>query len=125
MTRRALSAAFLSAQPALVEPMYAVQVSLPNRMLKKAFPILAGRGAQITEVKPGVIAADLCIRKSFKLVAELQGATSGEAFTQLQFGGWKQIPGDVYTEASETNTVVTDMRAAKKLKAKLPIAADF
>lgn len=125
MTRRALSSAFLSAQPVLVEPMYAVQISLPNHMLKKAFPVLAGRGAQITEVKPGVIAADLCIRKSFKLVAELQAETSGEAFSQLQFGGWQQIPGDLYEASSETHAVVADMRVAKKLKAQLPIADDF
>jgi len=125
MARRALSAAFLSAQPTIVEPIYAVQVSLPNRMLKKAFPILAGRGAQITEVKPGVIAADLCIRKSFKLVAELQGATSGEAFTQLQFGGWQRVPGELYVDTSETHAVVTNMRVAKKLKTKLPIADDY
>merc|ERR550537_1144192 len=120
--RRALSAAFLSAQPVLVEPVYAVQVSLPNHMLKKAFPVLAGRGAQITEVKSGVIMATLCIRKSFKLVAELQAATSGEAFTQLQFGGWQRVPGDLYEDSSETHAVVTDMRDTKELKEKLPIA---
>merc|ERR1719198_388627 len=93
MTRRALSAAFLSAQPVLVEPVYAVQVSLPNHMLKKAFPVLA--------------------------------ATSGEAFSQLQFGGWQRVPGDLYEASSDTCAVVTDMRVAKKLKAQLPTADDF
>lgn len=119
--RRACFAALLSAQPRLMEPMFTVDISVPDYCLNAVCKSLKKRRADILEdiVFEGTplhsIRAYLPVATSFGFSTELRSETSGRAFPQCSFSHWQLIDEDPTLESSRIFGIVRDTRARKKM----------
>eukprot|EP00457_Paulinella_chromatophora_P001177 gb/GEZN01001179.1/.p1 GENE.gb/GEZN01001179.1/~~gb/GEZN01001179.1/.p1 ORF type:complete len:897 (+),score=182.94 gb/GEZN01001179.1/:117-2807(+) len=134
--QRALSAALLQARPVLHEPIYRMEITAPNQLLAKVYPLLRARRATLDLNQEdeeaagkrgalGRLVAFLPVAESFGFSGDLKGVTSGEAFAQAGFSHWSTVPGDVFESGSLANTVLAAIRKRKGLPEELPKLADF
>jgi elongation factor 2 len=129
MARRALSGAFLLAAPRLLEPIFAVEIQLPDVALGAMRTVLKARRGAITQDLPvfgtplHVVSATLPVAQSFGFNGDLMGATSGKAFPTLSFSRWELLEGDPCDAATETGQLVQDIRQRKRMpKVEVPAA---
>jgi elongation factor 2 len=128
MARRAFQAAFLAAEPSLREPVFSIEVQLPDFCLKPLRAVLQKRGGKIVQdtVMAGtplhVVEATLPVSCSFGFVGDLQGATSGHAFPNCSFSHWQRPDGDAYTPTSTAGRIVQAVRQRKGMKEEVPSA---
>jgi elongation factor 2 len=100
VSRRACFGAVLLAEPILLEPIYKVQVQVPEQYLGNVYKVLTKRrGRVIDTVKRegtplNVIVANVPVTESFGITTELRSETSGFAFSQMVFERWEKVPGD-------------------------------
>jgi elongation factor 2 len=86
--RRGFYAAFLSALPALLEPVFEAEIQAPDDCLGKIFSTLNTRRGRIVSHEPQRVLASLPVAESFGFVGDLRGVTSGRAFVNLRFDHW-------------------------------------
>jgi elongation factor 2 len=72
-----------------------------------------------------LLKAYLPVLSSFGFNAKICEETSGRAFLQLLFSHWETIQEDPYEEDSISNSLVTNIRARKNLKEKIPISEEL
>jgi len=125
--RRVLYAAALLAQPALQEPVFLVEIQVPEQAMGGVYGVLTRRRGHVfaEEQRPGTplftIKAYLPVMESFGFNADLRAATSGQAFPQMVFDHWQQLPGgDPLEPTSLVGKVVQEMRKRKGLKVEVP-----
>ncbi|MFW9778307.1 MAG: GTP-binding protein [Candidatus Heimdallarchaeota archaeon] len=100
VSRRACFGAMLLADPILLEPIYKVQVQVPEQYLGNVYKVLTKRRGRVidTQKREGtplnVIIAEVPVTESFGITTELRSETSGFAFSQMVFARWEKIPGD-------------------------------
>ena len=98
--RRAAYAAFLTASPRLMEPVYAVEVSAPADCVQTVYALLGRRRGRVLRdaPRPGTplfsLQAHLPVLDSFGFETDLRVATQGQAFCQSVFDHWAVVPGD-------------------------------
>ncbi|CAI4210632.1 unnamed protein product [Parascedosporium putredinis] len=108
-TRRVLYAATLLAQPTLMEPIFLVEIQVPETAMGGVYGVLTRRRGHVfnEEQRPGTplftIKAYLPVMESFGFNADLRQATSGQAFPSPKVG-----------------IVVQTMRKRKGLKVEVP-----
>lgn len=126
-TRRVLYAATLLAEPALLEPVFLVEIQVPETAMGGVYGVLTRRRGHVfnEEQRPGTplftIKAYLPVMESFGFNADLRQATSGQAFPQSVFDHWQLLPGGSPLDAaSKTGQVVQAMRKRKGLKVEVP-----
>lgn len=126
-TRRVLYAATLLSEPALLEPVYLVEIQVPETAMGGVYGVLTRRRGHVfnEEQRPGTplftIKAYLPVMESFGFNGDLRAATSGQAFPQSVFDHWQVLPGGSPLEAgTKTAQVILDMRKRKGLKIELP-----
>lgn len=126
ITRRAIFASFMTASPALVEPIYLVETQCPVSVMGSVMRVLSQRRGELVEQIHHVgallctIKAYLPVHQSFGFSEELKSQTSGQAFSQCIFDHWQMMPGDPLTPGSKAAEVVASVRARKGLTAFLP-----
>lgn len=125
--RRVLYASTLLAEPALQEPVFLVEIQVPEQAMGGVYGVLTRRRGHVfnEEQRPGTplftIKAYLPVMESFGFNGDLRQATSGQAFPTLVFDHWQVLPGGSPLEAgSKVAQVVLDMRKRKGLKLELP-----
>ncbi len=100
VSRRACFGAVLMAEPILLEPIYKVQVQVPEQYLGNVYKVLTKRRGRVidTQKREGtplnVIIAEIPVTESFGITTELRSETSGFAFSQMVFSRWEKVPGD-------------------------------
>jgi elongation factor 2 len=126
-SRRVLYAATLLSDPALLEPVFLVEIQVPETAMGGVYGVLTRRRGHVfnEEQRPGTplftIKAYLPVMESFGFNGDLRAATSGQAFPQSVFDHWQVLPGGSPLEAgSKTAQVVLDMRKRKGLKVEVP-----
>ncbi|KAL5601154.1 hypothetical protein BROUX41_005959 [Berkeleyomyces rouxiae] len=126
-TRRALYASALLASPALMEPIFLVEIQVPESAMGGVYSVLTRRRGQVIaeEQRPGTplftIKAHLPVNESFGFNGDLRQATSGQAFPQSVFDHWDILPGGSPLDAtSKVGGIVTEMRKRKGLKLEVP-----
>jgi elongation factor 2 len=125
-TRRAMYAAMLLAKPAILEPVYLVEIQVPEQAMGGIYGVLTRRRGHVFEEvqRPGTplynIKAYLPVNESFGFVADLRSNTAGQAFPQSVFDHYQILPGDVYDKTSKVGQVVDAMRSRKGLKPDVP-----
>jgi len=130
-SRRVMYAAMLLAKPTLMEPIYLVEIVVPDTNIGGVFQCLNKRRGKIIsdDLKIGTplhsLKAYLPVAESFGFVAALRAATSGTAFATLMFSHWESLPGDVYDPDSRLHAVVKEIRARKNLKPEIPTYLDY
>lgn len=129
--RRAIYAAFLTANPALMEPVYLVEIQAPEQALGGIYGCLNQKRGQVFEEmqRPGTpmynIKAHLPVLESFGFTNFLRAATSGQAFPQCVFDHWELMPSDPRTVDSQTNKLVMETRKRKGSKMEIPPVNEY
>jgi len=125
--RRVLFAAALLAEPDLLEPVFLVEIQVPESAMGGVYGVLTRRRGHVfgEEQRPGTplftIKAYLPVMESFGFNAALREGTSGQAFPQSVFDHWQILPGGSPLDAtSKVGQIVQDMRKRKGVKVEVP-----
>jgi len=130
-TKRVLYACQLKSQPALMEPMYLCDITVPNHAVAGVYSTLNQRRGVIEgkEDRPGTplskIKAFLPVLESFGFTQLLRQNTSGQAFPQMIFSHWQLVNGDPMEEGSQANKIAMDVRERKGVKKCMPDFMDY
>lgn len=130
-TRRCLYACLLTSTPALMEPIYLVEIRVPSLAIGGCFSVLNKRRGEMIEnyeviVGQSIIKAYLPVNESFGFTTELRASTGGQAFPQCVFDHWKVLPGgNPLDAATKTGTIVTEIRKRKGLKETIQALDNF
>jgi elongation factor 2 len=126
-TRRVLYAASLLADPALQEPVYLVEIQVPEQAMGGIYGVLTRRRGHVFEENQRVgtplfnIKAYLPVNESFGFTADLRAGTGGQAFPQLVFDHWQILQGGSPLDpTSLPGKIVADMRKRKSIKIEVP-----
>ncbi|MEM2107545.1 MAG: elongation factor EF-2, partial [Candidatus Bathyarchaeia archaeon] len=123
MTRRALFAAFLSADPTLLEPIQRITAKVSPDLLGAVTSVISQkRGRVISVDQKGhlvYIVGEIPTSETFDLSEALRSATAGRAFWGLEFARWSPVP------ASMISQIIQDIRKRKGLPLEIQRAEDF
>lgn len=125
--RRVLYAATLLAEPTLLEPVFLVEIQVPEQAMGGVYGVLTRRRGHVfnEEQRAGTplftIKAYLPVMESFGFNGDLRQATSGMAFPQSVFDHWQVLPlGSPLEPNTRANQIVQEMRKRKGLKVEIP-----
>jgi elongation factor 2 len=125
--RRVLYASALLAEPGLLEPVFLVEIQVPENAMGGVYGVLTRRRGHVfnEEQRPGTplftIKAYLPVMESFGFNADLRSHTSGQAFPQSVFDHWQILPGGSPLDStSKVGQVVQEMRKRKGIKVEVP-----
>lgn len=124
--RRVLYAAMLTAKPAIMEPVFLVEIQCPESAMGGIYSVLNRRRGHVfaEEQKVGtpiyMVKAYLPVMESFGFTADLRSHTSGQAFPQCVFDHWQTLTGDPLEEGSKSNAIVLGIRKRKGLQEGIP-----
>ncbi|KAK7539326.1 P-loop containing nucleoside triphosphate hydrolase protein [Phyllosticta citribraziliensis] len=125
--RRVLYAATLLAEPALLEPVFLVEIQVPEQAMGGIYGVLTRRRGHVFEEaqRPGTplfnVKAYLPVKESFGFNADLRSHTSGQAFPQQIFDHWQILPGgSPLDKTTLPGQVVEEMRKRKGIKVEVP-----
>lgn len=131
-SRRVLYAAMLLADPGLLEPVYLVEIQVPEQAMGGIYGVLTRRRGHVFEEmqRPGTplfnIKAYLPVKESFGFNADLRSATSGQAFPQSVFDHWQILPGgSVLDPTTMPGQVVQEARKRKGIKIEVPDYSNY
>jgi elongation factor 2 len=126
-TRRVLYAATLLADPGILEPVYLVEIQVPEQAMGGIYGVLTRKRGHVfsEEQRPGTplfnIKAYLPINESFGFTADLRSATAGQAFPQCVFDHWQILPGGSCLDpTTKPGQIVQEMRKRKGIKEVVP-----
>ncbi|KAF9285731.1 Elongation factor 2 [Mortierella alpina] len=123
--RSAIYASAIVAKPALMEPIYLVEIQCPEGAMGGIYGVLTKRRGHVfgEEQRPGTpmytIKAYLPVAESFGFTSDLRAATGGQAFPQSVFDHWELLNGDCDTDP-KLETLILSIRKRKGLKYEMP-----
>lgn len=129
--RRSCYAAMLLAKPTLQEPIFMVEVQVPDDCLGGIYKVLALKRGQVIseEQRPGTpmftVKGYLPIAESFGFINELRAATGGQAFATLSMDHWEAVQGDATEAGSRVQQLCLDIRKRKGIKAEVPPYTEY
>jgi len=130
-TKRALYACQLRSEPAVQEPMYVADITVPSHAVAGVYSTLNQRRGIVEgkEDRPGTplckIKAFLPVLESFGFTALLRQNTGGQAFPQMIFSHWQIVNGCATEEDSQAQKIILDVRKRKGLKVEMPKFNDY
>jgi len=121
----------IASQPKLLEPLYLVDITVPQQAISGVFATLNTKrgvvdgiseriGTPLTQVK-----AFLPVTESFGFTELLRKNTGGQAFPQMKFSHWQIVGGDPLKEGTQGHGILIDVRKRKGLKEELPKFGDY
>jgi elongation factor 2 len=129
--KRALYAVQMVSEPALMEPMYLCDITVPANAVSGVYTTLNARRGQVEAKIDRVgtplsqIKAYLPVLESFGLTQLLRQNTSGQAFPQMIFSHWEVVKSDLTEAGSQAYGMVMKVRERKGLKVELPNFNDY
>lgn len=127
--RRVFQGAQLTSKPALMEPVYLVDIQTNDAAMSGIYGALSRRRGHVFATEQGLgntvtMKAYLPVSESFGFTESLREATGGNAFPQAVFDHWQLVPGDVLTDGMAKD-VVLKVRARRGMKNEIPRAEDY
>jgi elongation factor 2 len=126
-TRRVTYAAIYLSEPALQEPVFLANITCPQAIVGSIYNVMAMRRGSVEsegDDNAGGVANMRCmlpVAESFGFSQALAEATSGNAFSQLQFDHWQLMDGgDFKDPESKLGKVINGIRVRKGLTPELP-----
>jgi elongation factor 2 len=120
---KAVFGSFLTADPALLEPIYKIIISVASELSGECSRMLAMRRGKVTLFEQkgllNIISGFIPVSETFDFSKELRSATSGRAFWQTFFDHWEKMPQKL------TMRVITNLRQLKGLTPEIPKAEKF
>merc|ERR1712151_896998 len=129
--KKVFSACQLASGPRLLEPMYLVDITVPQSAHSGVFNTLNTKRGEIEKIEDRVgtplsqIQAYLPVLESFGFTELLRKNTGGQAFPQMKFSHWQAVNGDPFKEGSQANEIVMAVRKRKGMKMVLPAFSDY
>lgn len=129
--KKVFSACQIASSPKLLEPMYLVDITVPQSAHSGVFNTLNTKRGEIEKIEDRVgtplsqIQAYLPVLESFGFTELLRKNTGGQAFPQMKFSHWKKVSGDPLKEDSSAYKILMDTRKRKGLKVSLPVFGDY
>merc|ERR1711998_554648 len=117
--RRCMYACCLTAEPALMEPVFLVNITAPEHALGGIYGCLNQKRGHVfaEDNRPGTpiynLNAYLPVLESFGFVADLRAATSGQAFPQCVFDHYQMMSGDALDPSDKLGGLVVSIRKRK------------
>jgi len=114
--RRVIYASFLTAEPAILEPVYLVEIQCPESAVGGIYGVLNRKRGHVFEdtkvegTPMYTVKAYLPVMESFGFTAELRAATSGQAFPQCVFDHWQCFPGNPLIPEDKPGVIVGETR---------------
>lgn len=124
--RRVTFASLLTAGPVIYEPMFIVDISVPQEAMGGCYGLMSTRRGHVfhEEQQPGTpmmhLKAYLPVSESFGFNSELGKASGGRAFPQMSFSHWALFGGNPTIEGTKANLAVRDTRKRKGLTDEIP-----
>jgi len=126
-SRRVVYAGIYLANPALLEPIFLVNITCPNAIVGSIYNVLSMRRGNVFDegdsMSGGVanMKAWLPVGESFGFSQALAEATSGAAFSQLMFDHWQLLDGgDFKDPTTRLGKIINAIRVRKNLSPELP-----
>merc|ERR1712244_153411 len=110
----------IASSPKLLEPMYLVDILVPQSAHSGVFNTLNTRRGEIEQIQ-----AYLPVLESFGFTELLRKNTGGQAFPQMKFSHWEIVSGNPLTVDSMAYKILMDTRKRKGMKEKLPLFGDY
>jgi len=129
--KRAMYAAQINSEPAILEPMFLCDITVPQSALNGVYTTLNQRRGIVEgqEDRPGTplckVKAFVPVLESFGFTGFLRQNTGGQAFPQMIFSHWQPVNGNPFEEGSQSNKIVADVRKRKGLKEAMPKFNDY
>lgn len=129
--RRCLCAAMLTATPAIMEPIYLVEIQVPESYVGKVYSCLNHKRGRVTneEKNPNtpmyVIKGFLPVAESFGFNAYIREQSAGQAFPALTYSHWEVVQGNVFDKSTRAGQMVRETRLRKGLKEDIPDLNDY
>eukprot|EP00602_Paraphysomonas_sp_CaronLab_P002644 CAMPEP_0185022032 /NCGR_PEP_ID=MMETSP1103-20130426/4740_1 /TAXON_ID=36769 /ORGANISM="Paraphysomonas bandaiensis, Strain Caron Lab Isolate" /LENGTH=858 /DNA_ID=CAMNT_0027553917 /DNA_START=104 /DNA_END=2680 /DNA_ORIENTATION=- len=126
-SRRVTYAGIYQASPALLEPVFLVNITCPQNITGSIYNVLSMRRGQVFD-EGGALAggvanmrAHLPVAESFGFSQSLAEATSGAAFSQLQFDHWALMDNGTFRDLdSKLGKTISAIRQRKGLSPECP-----
>lgn len=125
-SRNCIYAAELLSEPAIMEPVYLVEIQCPDRAMGGIYGCLNRRRGHVfyEEQRVGTpifnIKAYLPVNESFGFTGDLRMATQGQAFPQCVFDHWQFMQGSPLDPTTKTNAIIKAVRKRKGLAEDIP-----
>jgi elongation factor 2 len=127
-SRRVVYAGMYLATPALLEPIFLVNITCPQGIVGSIYNVLSMRRGNVFDEGDGGMSGGVANMRAYLPVAESFGfsqslaeATSGAAFSQLMFDHWQLMDGgDFKDPETRLGKVINAIRVRKGLTAELP-----
>ena len=119
--RRVCYSAIALASPCLYEPVFLVDIQVPQNAMGGCYGVLSGRRGHVfgEEQRPGTpmmqLKAYLPVAESFGFDKELRSNTGGKAFPQCVFDHWQPLSGDALDAGGLAGKMVTKIRTRKEM----------
>jgi len=129
--RKVFYACALGSTPRMMEPMYLIDITVPQNAHSGVYSTLNKRRGEIHKIEERIgtpltqIQAYLPVMESFGFTEMLRKNTGGQAFPQMKFSHWQMVNGDPFKEGSSSNVIVMAVRKRKGLKNELPEFGDY
>merc|ERR1712173_3071 len=129
--RKVYYACQIASAPRMMEPMYLIDITVPQNAHAGVYSTLNKRRGEIHKIEERIgtpltqIQAFLPVMESFGFTEELRKNTGGQAFPQMKFSHWQMVAGDPFKEGSSANEIVMAVRKRKGFKLELPEFTDY
>eukprot|EP00760_Papus_ankaliazontas_P001036 PhM_4_TR10359/c0_g1_i1/m.80165/K03234/EEF2; elongation factor 2 len=124
--RRVFYACTLTGSPALMEPVFLLDIQTVENAMGGIYGVLNRRRGIVIgeENRPGTpiynVRAYLPVAESFGLTADLRASTGGQAFPQCVFDHWAVFPGNPLELTSQPGAIAQNIRKRKGMKLEVP-----
>lgn len=129
--RRATYASVLLAEPRIQEPLFLVEIQCPDNAIGGIYSVLNKKRGRVVsnDQRPGTplvtVKAHLPVNESFGFTGELRQATGGQAFPQMVFDHWEQIPDDPTDPTTKSGSIVAAARKRAGMKEGVPPYTEY
>jgi elongation factor 2 len=119
--RRVCYSSIATASPCLYEPVFLVDIQVPQDAMGGCYGVLSGRRGHVfqEEQRPGTpmmqLKAYLPVAESFGFDKNLRSNTGGKAFPQCSFDHWQPLGGDPLDPSGLAGRMVTKIRERKEM----------
>merc|ERR1711935_692610 len=129
--KRAMACCQLRSEPCIMEPMYLVDITVPDTAANGVYSTISTRRGEVVsqdqaEGNPILnIKAYLPVLESFGFTGVLRQNTSGQAFPQMIFSHWNVLAGDPLEETGLASKIMDQVREKKGMKEGKPSWSDY
>jgi len=122
-TKDAIFAAFLMANPVLLEPLLKIEAKVPQEFLSGLLRVLSSKRGRILSIEQHgrlmLVRGEIPVSETFDLSDQIRSATQGRCFWSTEFSRWAPVPAQLAME------IIRQIRKRKGLPPEVPKPEDF